>query len=82
MLATYIQDLIKVKPRSSYSLRSNSGILLERPKGKMPVTLGDRSFYAAAPHLWNRLPDNIRTIRTCEVFKKLLKTYLFKQFLT
>ena len=78
---TYIQDLIKVKSRSSYSLRSNSGILLERPKGKMLVTLGDRSFYAAAPHLWNSLPANIRTIRTCEVFKKLLKTYLFKQFL-
>ena len=35
---SYIQYLIKVKPRSSYSLRSNNGPLLQPPKKKMLVT--------------------------------------------
>jgi hypothetical protein len=76
---SYISHLIVVKPESKYNLRSNYSILLEPPKGKMLVTLGGRSFQAAAPQLWNILPHSIRTISTIEVFKKSLKTYLFRQ---
>ena len=72
-------ELIEIKSKFSYCLRSNSGILLEWPKRKMLVTLGGRSFYAAAPGLWNSLPLSIRTITSIEVFKKSLKTYLFQQ---
>ena len=80
---SYIQDLIKVKSKSSYGLRSNDGILLLPPSEKMLVTLGGRSFYAAAPQLWNSLPVDIQTIVEIEKFKKSLKTYLFiQQFLT
>ena len=42
-------ELINIKPRSIYNLRSNQSLLLDPPKGKMLVTLGDRSFSAAAP---------------------------------
>ena len=53
-LATpYIRDLISVRSKSSYNLKSNSSLLLEPLKEKMLSTLGDRSFYAAAPCLWN-----------------------------
>ena len=53
------------------------------PSEKMLVTLGGRSFYAAAPQLLNSLPVDIRTIVEIEKFKKLLNTYLFtQQFLT
>ena len=53
-LATpYIRDLISVRSKSSYNLKSNSSLLLEPPKEKMLSTLGARSFYAAAPCLWN-----------------------------
>ena len=45
----YIIELINIKPRSIYNLRSNQSLLLDPPKGKMLVTLGDRSFSAAAP---------------------------------
>ena len=38
----YISDLITVKPKSSYNLRSNSSLLLEPPKEKMLPTLGAR----------------------------------------
>ena len=80
---SYIQDLIKVKSKSSCSLRSDNGILLLPPSEKMLVTLGGRSFHAAAPQLWNSLPADIRTIVEIEKFKKSLKTYLFIQiFLT
>lgn len=51
-LATaYISNILAFQYKSSYNLRSNSGILLEQPKGKMLETLGKRAFQAAALHL-------------------------------
>ena len=76
----YICNLLAVKCKSSYNLRSNSGILLEPPRGKMLATLGGRSFQAAAPHLWNELPLQLRTIESVQIFKKSIKTFLFRQF--
>ena len=35
----------------------------------------------AAPSLWNKLPENIRSAETFATFKKLLKTFLFKKYL-
>ena len=49
----------------------------DRPKERMLSTLGARSFYAAAPTLWNSLPVNIREITSLSIFKKKLKAYLF-----
>ena len=43
-------------------------------------TLGERAFQAAAPHLWNGLPLQLRTIKSVETFKNSIKTFLFKQF--
>ena len=40
---------------------------------------GFRSFSYVAPHLWNHLPNNIRTAPTYMSFRKNLKTYLFNQ---
>lgn len=42
----YISDLISVRSKSSYNLRSNSSLLLKPPKEKMLSSLGARSFYA------------------------------------
>ena len=76
----YIRDLITIKPRFNYSLRSNNELLLV-PPGCTKKTLGDCVFCAAAPKLWNNLPNNIRN--TCsesiDIFKSKLKTYLFKK---
>ena len=69
-----------IKRKSSYNIRSNSGILLEPPRGKMLSTLGERAFQAAAPHLWNELPLKLRTIESVEIFKNSIKTFLFRQF--
>jgi len=52
---TYLSDLISIKSNSSYNLRSTGKLLLDHPKGKM-LTLGARSFSAAARKLWNGVP--------------------------
>ena len=53
-------------------------------KGKAPTlwgcpTLGDRSFVAAAPALWNKLPRAVRHSQNVQTFKKALKTHLFRK---
>ena len=68
---------MSIKSGSVYSLRSNSSLTLDRPKGRMLSTLEARSFHAAAPTLWNSLPENIRNITSFVIFKEKLKTYLF-----
>ena len=76
----YISNLLVIKRKSSYNIRSNWGILLEPPRGKMLPTLGERAFQAAAPQLWNELPLQLRTIGSVEIFKNSMKTFLFKRF--
>ena len=57
----YLIDLISVLPPSRYDLwRNNKGILLSTPKHFTKVTMGDQSFMAVAPWLWNHLPISIR----------------------
>ena len=75
----YLSSLVSVKSKSYYSLRSNSSTLLDVPKGKMLVTLGGRSFQAAVPQLWNALPPNLRDVTSVEIFKRNLKTFLFRK---
>ena len=58
--------------------RSNDQLLLSQPKFKSLKTLGDRAFISAAPNLWNSLPNDIRSAKTVDHFKKLVKTHLFK----
>ena len=65
----YIIELISIKPPSSYSTRSNSELLLQRPNFKTLVTLGDRSFGCAAPTLWNTLPPEIRQADSVIILK-------------
>ena len=77
---TYIQELITIKQRSKYSLRSNNnGLLLMPPNCKTLATLGDRSFYSAAPWLWNSLPCFIRDCLSVNNFKNMIKTFLFRK---
>ena len=75
----YISELIKFKVASRHNLRSSSELLLEQPRTKTLVTLGDRSFEVAAPMLWNSLPAEIRNASSVEVFKRMLKTCFFRK---
>ena len=60
----YISDLISLMLKSSYNLRSNSSLLMEPPKEEMLSTLGARSFYAAAPYLWNSVRAELCNIQS------------------
>ena len=76
---SYISELLKLKPNvHSRNLRSSRDTLqLEIPSFRTKITLGNRSFFCAAPKLWNRLPFEIRNAQSIQIFKTLLKTYLY-----
>ena len=76
---SYIKELVKIKPLAQYHLRSNSSVILVDPSIGYKKTLGDRSFTAAAPKVWNSLPDFIRNQNNFLSFKLALKTHLFRQ---
>ena len=78
MAPSYIIDLIHTKTNTRYLLRSNEGVLLKHPSGKMKKSFGDRSFSMAAPTLWNALPLSLRIIKCISTFKSNHKTYFFK----
>ena len=74
----YLSQLLVVKPRTGYSLRSDSETLLVIPKVTRK-TFGDRAFFHAGPTVWNALPSSLRNCRSTDSFKVQLKTYLFKK---
>ena len=78
MVPSYIIDLIHTKTNTRYLLRSNEGVLLKHPSGKMKKSFGDRTLSVAAPTLWNALPVSLRSMKCISTFKSSLKIYLFK----
>ena len=74
----YLQNLVKVMEPSKYNLRrKDSGVLLARPPRILKKTMGDRAFQAAAPNLWNQLPIETRSVKSLDIFKSRIKTFLF-----
>ena len=74
----YLIDLISVLPPSQYDLRRNNKvILLSTQKRFTKVTMGGRSFMAAAPRLWNSLSVSIRSACSKSDFEQKVKTFLF-----
>ena len=68
ILPSYLSDLIKVKS-SSCTLRSTTKDLLTVPSVKTE-TFGKRAFSYAAPVVWNRLPEEIKSAKSVVCFKK------------
>lgn len=74
---SYLQNLITpYKP--SRSLRSENSMLLHPPNDVRTKSYGERRFDKAAPTLWNNLPSSLRSVNSLVVFKKQLKTHLFR----
>ena len=74
----YLSELVNRSTRTRYNLRSANSLLLAPASAKSKITLGDRSFKAAAPKLWNKLPSDLRNLSNLSAFKSQLKTYLFR----
>ena len=73
----YISELLQPYVPNR-SLRSSSQALLVVPPTKL-ITKGDRAFASFAPRLWNDLPYHLKSVTSVDLFKKLLKTHLFRQ---
>uniref|UniRef100_A0A3B3IPC9 Reverse transcriptase domain-containing protein n=1 Tax=Oryzias latipes TaxID=8090 RepID=A0A3B3IPC9_ORYLA len=73
----YLTDLLQ-RLAPSRSLRSSHANLLSLPCRTKHHNWGDRAFSIAAPTLWNTLPLPLRDCADLPIFKKSLKTHLFK----
>ena len=74
----YLQELI-VPYKPGRCLRSEGSNLLVCPRTKS--TYDERAFAIAGPQLWNALPEAMRqTGQDLTIFKKMLKTHLFKEY--
>ena len=71
----YIENMV-APYTSSRLLRSTDKRLLTVPRVK--THYGERSFYNAAPKLWNNLPIELWSMASLPAFTKALKTHLFK----
>ena len=58
-------------------LRSVSQHRLKEVRSKKKY--GERAFSVIGPKLWNDLPVELKTSESVNIFKKSLKTYLFRQ---
>ena len=77
----YLTEMLVLKSTVSalFRLRSmaRGDLLVSRTKTK---TIEPRSFATSLPALWNNLPDDLRgPSLSLHVFKRSLKSYLFKQ---
>ena len=74
----YLSDLlttvVDVPSRSALRDASNGNLVVPRTRLK----LGERAFSVAAPRAWNRLPTQLKLMRSTPVFKRALKTFLFQ----
>ena len=77
LAAPYLSELLS-RHQPTRSLRSADAHLLVVPRSNL-CSQGDRAFSHAAPRLWNNLPLVMRATNSQNIFKKQLKTLLFKR---
>ena len=57
-----------------------SSVFIYQVPNVMTVTYGQRTFSYCAPKLWNGLPKSLKESETVTIFKKKLKTFLFRDY--
>ena len=77
----YLKHLLDEKDPPKRQLRNNS---IQTPeyiiRFNRRKTFGDRAFSFSGPYLWNNLPVQLKLVENYDVFKKSLKTHLFKLY--
>ena len=74
----YLRELL-IRPQNVRNTRSSSDETLLFVPRKQLITYGDRSFEYFGPLTWNNIPRLLRDISSTPVFKRELKTYLFRK---
>jgi len=73
----YISDLLtlvaNIPGRSTLRASSCGNLVVLRTR--RPI--GDRAYSVAAPRAWNRLPTELKLLRSTDLFRRDLKTFLF-----
>ena len=59
-------------------MHSSTSSLLDIRPSRL-VTVGDRSFAAASPPIWNSLPVDVQSAPSLTTFRQKLKTHSFRQ---
>ena len=75
---SYISDLLQLHLPQRRLRSSTSALQLLEPRTHS-VSFADRSISCFGPREWNTLPNHIKTAKTVDAFKKLLKCHLFHQ---
>ena len=75
----YLQNLLAVCKPGRPGLRSASDTNLLVVPFTRCKTFAECSFSKQGPKLWNSLPDDLRSERDTNIFKRKLKTHLFYQ---
>ena len=77
-IPAYLKTNFKIKNNVNVRFtRSQLGPTCVPPNSKLK-TIGDRSYRVGIPKLWNELPLNLRCVESLNLFKKQLKTHIFK----
>ena len=76
----YISDMTEPynRPKLNMTLRSSKQNRLDEKSSKHKRS-GDRAYSVCGPKLWNLVPLKTRNLSSVELFKKELKTNLFKK---
>jgi len=73
----YISDLLtsvaNIAGRSTLRASSCGNLVVPRTRRR----IGDRAFSVAASRAWNRLPTELKLLRSTDLFRRDLKTFLF-----
>ena len=73
---SYLSELVTPYVPSRSLRSADKGLLCEkRAKTK---TYGERAFSICAPKLWNKLPEDLRSVNSLDSFKSNLKTHMFR----
>jgi hypothetical protein len=78
MAPTYLSSRLKIKTYSRSTRSSKKGVTLEVPFVKKS-TFAARAFSVHGPQLWNSLHTDLQQTTSFNVFKRCLKTELFKR---
>ena len=73
----YLASSLKLKTPTR-NLRHHDNLLLDIPRSHT-AKMGDCAYSIFAPQLWNSIPYHIRSASSINIFKTLLKTYLFQK---
>ena len=76
---SYLQAMVKPYTPSRSLRSATSGRLVAPPlRGSCSRSMRSRLFSVLAPQWWNELPTDVRTAESLPIFRRRLKTHLFK----